>query len=108
MKKTIALALMTCFLLSVNSADAARKRDSGDINFGSFTCKDFVSAVNSGSEDDIGAMLLWLDGYLSGVSGDTVLNWESFESFSENIAGYCVDNGRANLLSAAKKVGIQR
>lgn len=106
-KKSIALVLVALSLMTISSADAAKKSSPANINFGSFSCADFMSAVNSGSEDDIAAMLIWLDGYLSGVSGDAELNWENFEAFSENIGTYCASNGRANLLSAAKKVGIQ-
>ncbi|MBF0154699.1 MAG: hypothetical protein HQL64_13240 [Magnetococcales bacterium] len=108
MKKFLVLFLTGSLLVALSPVEAGKKKDSGNIDFGKFTCADFVESVNSGSEEDIGAMLLWLDGYLSGVSGDTVLNWKTFESFSENIASYCVANEQANLLAAAKKVGLQR
>lgn len=79
---------------------------SDNIDFGSATCREFVEVVQTSSQEDVAGMFLWLDGYLSGVSGDTVLDWRVFESFVENLSGYCAANGKENLLKAARKVGV--
>lgn len=85
----------------------AQKMDYSDIDFGALTCSDFIQDVQTMSEDDLGAILLWLDGYLSGVTGDHVLNWGGFENFAENLITYCQRNGRQSLLNAARWVGIE-
>lgn len=103
MKTMAAAASVAVTLLAALPAVAA-----GDsIDFGSATCRDLVDTVHSTAEEDVGAMMLWLDGYLSGVSGDTVLDWRVFESFVGNVTDYCTDNPRENLLKAARKVGIE-
>lgn len=79
---------------------------SDNIDFGSATCREFVEVVQTSSQEDVAGMFLWLDGYLSGVSGDTVLDWRVFESFVANLSAYCVDHGKENLLKAARTVGV--
>ncbi|MBF0110509.1 MAG: hypothetical protein HQL76_15180 [Magnetococcales bacterium] len=84
-----------------------KKSANQNIDFSSFTCSAFIGEVANSSEEDVGAVLMWLDGYLSGVSGDGVLNWKGFEQFAENLMKRCADHGDEMLLEAAKKVGIE-
>jgi acid stress chaperone HdeB len=106
MHKHLVLGL-TAFALAVTSLSAdARKGRVQDIDFGSYTCESFLYDISDASEEDIGAVFLWLDGYLSGVSGDTVLRWNGLESFAENLVARCQSRGRERLLDAAERVGI--
>ena len=50
---------------------------------------------------------MWIDGYLSGVSGDTDLDWGNLEKFSKDLVEYCGNNSNTKVLEAAKKVGIE-
>ncbi|NGZ27736.1 MAG: hypothetical protein G8345_12730 [Magnetococcales bacterium] len=105
--KKILTSLILSGLLMASPAVAAKKDSSSDINFGAMKCSEFMSEMQNSSEDDMAAVLLWLDGYLSGVSGDTVLSWKNFESLTMKLIDYCGANGRVKVLDAAKKVGIQ-
>jgi hypothetical protein len=37
---------------------------------------------------------MWIDGYLSGVSGDTTLSWKNLEKFSTDLVAYCAKQTR--------------
>ncbi|MBF0438534.1 MAG: hypothetical protein HQL93_05365 [Magnetococcales bacterium] len=77
------------------------------MDFGSYTCEEFLQEVATSNREDIGAILLWLDGYLSGVTGDTVLNWKNFESFAESLADRCNERRGEKLLRAVRKTGAK-
>lgn len=106
---TVKKALMLCLVGTIawaGVADAKRKGND-NIDFGAINCRTFIEDVANGSEDDVGALMLWLDGYLSGVSGDTVLRFDSLEEFGGNLVDHCARRGGDNLLDAAKRVGIE-
>jgi acid stress chaperone HdeB len=88
-------------------AQAGKHSNQANIDFSRITCGEFIQDIVKVSDDDAGAVMLWIDGYLSGVSGDTVLDWKSMERYTERLVDYCLDNKRAKLLDAARKVGIQ-
>ncbi|MBF0192878.1 MAG: hypothetical protein HQL99_17330, partial [Magnetococcales bacterium] len=98
---------MLALLLVTTPGHAKKKKQSEDINFGVYTCQEFLEEAAQGKAEDIGIVLMWIDGYLSGVSGDTVWKQQGFEEFSERLVNYCIKNGDANLLDAARKKGIQ-
>ena len=100
---------LTGFLIAsvfVASPAMAGKHGLKNIDFGTINCREFLEEIAAGSEDDAGAVMLWIDGYLSGVSGDTVLNWRGFEAYSERLVEYCAEHRKVKLLDAAKRVGI--
>lgn len=101
------IAMILAFAFTAGPVQAQKQNYSGDIDFGSLSCSDFVQDIQTMTEDDLGAVLLWLDGYLSGVTGDHVLSWGGFESFAENLITHCQRNGRQLLLDAARWVGIE-
>ena len=104
----IALSLLAGATLMLVAATAdAQKSANMDIDFGAMSCQHFIHEVSTGSEDDIGALFLWLDGYLSGVSGDTVLSFTGLEALAGSLVEYCQHNGRVSLLDAARYVGIE-
>ncbi|GAB0055831.1 hypothetical protein SIID45300_00128 [Candidatus Magnetaquicoccaceae bacterium FCR-1] len=109
MKKLIFSSLAFCtVLLAMNPVHAKKQsQDSGNIDFGSYTCGQFLKEAAEGDEEDIGVVLMWIDGYLSGVSGDTVWKPSDFTRFSERLANHCASNPKTNLLEAAKSKGIQ-
>ncbi|MBF0339402.1 MAG: hypothetical protein HQL95_00385 [Magnetococcales bacterium] len=108
MKKLTVIALLLCASQFVATPGHARKQSQDQaIDFGSYTCRQFLEEAASGSEEDIGVVLMWIDGYLSGVSGDTVWKPNEFAEFSGRLAEYCAKNGNKKLLEAAKHKGIQ-
>lgn len=108
MRKTWMTVALLCLSLLIALPGEARKRSqSQNIDFGTFSCRDFLEEVTQSSEEDVGVVMMWIDGYLSGVSGDTVLNWKEFERFSERLVEYCAEHGSVRLLDAARRKGIQ-
>ena len=75
--------------------------ESFDMN--AMTCQELLK----GSDEEKGIILFWLDGYLSGVTGDTVLNTDNLNSFAENIGSACAKSPDAKVLDVAKIVGIE-
>ena len=96
-------AVATAALLLLAAPAAAQD----SIDFGSATCGEFIEVVRTTSQDDVAGMFLWLDGYLSGVSGDTVLDWAVFGAFAENLSAYCSGHPKEKLLKAARTVGVE-
>lgn len=105
--RRLAAAALSLALLAPTQAFAKKKMSIPNIDFGAYTCSEFIADLAQGDEESAGMVLLWIDGYLSGVSGDAVLNWKNLESFSENIINHCGKNPNRNMLDAAKKVGIE-
>ena len=58
-------------------------------------------------EDSIVVMLLWMDGYLSGVTGDTRFDPDYMETFAEKVGMACSNSPETRVLEVAKIVGIQ-
>ena len=107
MKKLKAVILLLCVSLFMAVPGHAKKQSQSQINFGTYTCQAFLQDVAQGSEADVGVVLMWLDGYLSGVSGDTVWKEKEFGEFSERLVDHCSKHGNQKLLDAAKEKGIQ-
>ncbi|MCB1609347.1 MAG: hypothetical protein KDI71_20475 [Xanthomonadales bacterium] len=104
--KLLAVAGIAAALSLAPLTAEARKGRVQDIDFGAIRCSEFISDLADASEEDAAAIFLWLDGYLSGVSGDTVLRWNGLENFAENLVDRCASRGNERLLDAARRVGI--
>lgn len=104
---TVTACLAASLLVSA-PALAAKKNQMQNIDFGSITCGQFLQDLSQSSAEDAGVVMMWIDGYLSGVSGDTVLNWKDLEKFSSNLATYCGEKPSAKVLDAAEAVGISK
>ena len=105
----LSCCLASCLLLvliAAAPATAKKQEQSDDINFGSVTCKEFILEIAEADNESAGLILLWLDGYLSGVSGDTTLKWKPLERFSEALMGACAKKPNSKVLDVAKEVGI--
>ncbi len=100
----VCLALLACL---ASGPALAKKQAIPNIDFGRYTCQEFIDEIAGASAEDTGAVLMWLDGYLSGISGDTELKWTELEQFGEGLINYCSRNKDAKMLDAAKQVGIQ-
>lgn len=104
--KLAGLVLGAAVMICVALPAEARKGRIQDIDFGAIRCSEFIYELADASEEDAAALFLWLDGYLSGVSGDTVLRWNGLESFAENLVERCDRRPNERLLDAAERVGI--
>lgn len=102
----IATALCLAAGLFTATPAAAKKVKMQDINFGAITCNEFLQEIANSSAEDAGIVLMWIDGYLSGVSGDTQLNWKNLEKFSTDLVNYCNKQPSTKVLDAAEAVGV--
>lgn len=77
------------------------------LDIGEMTCAGFFLAMEI---KPLGASLgiIWLDGYLSGVSGDTRFSYDFFETLTLKLALECKDNPYSKITEAAKKVGLEK
>lgn len=80
--------------------------NSDEMDFSTLSCQNFMQYMVTASDFDAGSMLVWLDGYLSGISGDTLLNSERLEYFGGEMARICTDEPDMPLLEAAEEVGL--
>jgi acid stress chaperone HdeB len=107
MNKILLAACALAGLAIAAPVEARKSKQSDNIDFSTISCAQFMDDLSRASEDDAGAVLLWLDGYLSGVSGDTVLRFDSLEAFATNLTERCSRRGRERLLDAARNVGLE-
>lgn len=106
MKHAIAM-IFSLTILAAGPAVAQKRASSDDIDFATVSCGQFLRDVDSGTEEDLTAVLLWLDGYLSGVTGDTLLSFGGLEAFAEDLITLCRQYPRGALIEAARRVGIE-
>lgn len=102
----LAAALCLSAALLTSATALAKKSQIQDIDFGAITCNEFMQEIAKGSSEDAGVVLMWIDGYLSGVSGDKVLSWKNLEKFSTDLVTYCGSKPDVKVLDAAEEVGI--
>lgn len=107
MIRTPFVAALVVVSLFISGSVFAKKTPDQNIDFGNVSCGDFIEGVATMDEETAGLVMVWLDGYLSGVSGDTELNWKSLETIGENLVEYCAKNADADVLEAVKEVGIE-
>ena len=91
--KTLALAAATLATLS-GSASAEI------IDLSTSTCSQFI-AMN---KEDIGVILMWLDGYYKEEKDPPVINTASFEKNGKRLGDYCRANPKIGLITAADKL----
>ena len=107
MKRSFIIAtLCLSTALSISTLAWAKKTQIQNIDFGAITCGEFMQEIAQGSSEDAGMVLMWIDGYLSGVSGDTILNWKNLEKFSTDLVTYCAKQPATKVLDAAEAVGV--
>lgn len=107
MLKTLVLSLLALVCVSLCST-AARAEEPDDIQFSNLSCQQFISGLQEMDEESAGYVMMWLDGYLSGITNDTLLHWDGLETFGADLASFCQKNPRSGLLDAAKAIGIKR
>ncbi|MBF0294593.1 MAG: hypothetical protein HQL96_05340 [Magnetococcales bacterium] len=108
MRTNLFLAVAVALTMAMASPVEAKKKPRvPNIDFGNMSCREFLDDVKESDKEDIGAVLLWLDGYLSGVTGDTVLNWKKLEVITERLLERCQARGKTMLLDAIREVGAE-
>lgn len=98
--------LVLSLLLAGSFTVASNQAQAEDVNFGAISCSQFMENIGNADEAAVGNIFMWLDGYLSGVSGDTTMRPDAMGKFAEKLIDRCSKNPDLKLLDAAKQVGI--
>ncbi|MBF0136362.1 MAG: hypothetical protein HQL65_08995 [Magnetococcales bacterium] len=108
MFKSILLPLLLCMaLLAASTVEAGRKKSKGDddiIDLNAVTCGEFVEELQQKDNvENVTFMIMWIYGYLGGLSEATRIDMNEFGKLTEKLGEYCAKNPKTNLLKAAKK-----
>lgn len=98
-KSTILVATLA---LVFSSAVFAKKEQNVKFDMNDLQCKELIEM----DEDTAGIMLMWLDGYLSGVTGDTRFDGNQFGSFAGSLGEYCAKNPASKVVDASHQLGV--
>jgi acid stress chaperone HdeB len=71
-----------------------------DIDLSTWTCAQFQSA----SQDDIGVLLAWLDGYYKDEDDPPVINTSQFVANAKKLGEYCAAHPDMGLITATDKL----
>lgn len=96
------LILVAALLISTNAF--AKKEQNFKFDMNELTCKELIES----DEDTIAMMLMWIDGYLSGITGDTRFDSNQFTSFAGSLGEYCAKNQNSKVLDASHQLGVQK
>lgn len=103
MKKAIAvLVIIVCGLFLVSTgAEAGKKQVTSKIDMAQYTCKDLLSEES----DDAGMVLIWIDGYLSGKTGDTTIDMNFLGELATEVGNVCRSkSSQTKILDVVKQV----
>lgn len=102
MKKTIAIAALLVSALAFSSTVFAKKEQALKYDMKELSCKELIEM----DEETMGIMLMWLDGYLSGITGDTKFDSDQFGSFAGSLGEHCAKNPADKVVDASHKLGV--
>ncbi len=92
MKKALLTVALTTAILAGGSLVQAEEIDVAQVK-----CSDFIQ-----DKDNMGLILMWLDGYASQKSDNTVLSDEWFSKLSAHMGKFCSENPDTPILEAAQ------
>ncbi|MGK0290538.1 MAG: hypothetical protein ACI86H_001997 [bacterium] len=75
-----------------------------DIDLGKMNCQTFGSLMNSLPADQRKLIVVWLEGYLSGKTNDTVIDIDLLMKSIAKFEKYCKNNPDEMVLVAAENV----
>jgi acid stress chaperone HdeB len=104
MKKSIVVIAALVSTLLFSSASFAKKQQEVKFDMKDLSCKELIEM----DEETAGIMLMWLDGYLSGVTGDTTFDGAQFGTFAGSLGEHCAKNPADKVLDASHKLGISQ
>ncbi|NJK71975.1 MAG: hypothetical protein HC926_00685 [Synechococcaceae cyanobacterium SM2_3_60] len=105
------LVLQTCFgLASFSLVSTALPAWSQAVDMQAVTCNEVLDLVMSESEEDLDifiSIMFWIDGYLSGFSGDTTFDPDYIGDLTEVMIESCDAKPGSLVLDTARAVGLQ-
>jgi hypothetical protein len=107
--KNLAVIIAVVLGLLFLSPSAEAKKQMKQVDMGEMTCDDFVTGVTENADDPatIAIIIMWIDGYLSAQTGDTVVNFEDLEANTLKLIAYCKQHPKKNMIEAAEEVDSQ-
>jgi acid stress chaperone HdeB len=96
-----AIAFATGLAIVAVDVDARDRFDVGDLR-----CRDMIELAHD-DEDAFATIVIWLDGYLSGITGDTTFDVRFLERFTEQLILRCNDKPRRRVIEVAREVGTR-
>ena len=79
-----------------------------NIDLSSFTCRLFLDGFESQTNDaKMHDLVMWLEGYLGGISGNTTLNWQDLLDYKKDLLSFCDKNPTLGLLEAARRAAVE-
>ena len=94
MKKYLLATLTVVMLGAAPFAAHAAEQDVAKI-----TCKDFLA-----DKQNISMMVMWIDGYMSGKSGNTSISDQWMEKLGTHLGTYCAKNPAKTIMDAIEAV----
>ena len=92
MKKVLLTAAAVSMLFAAPFASYATEQD---VDVAKITCKEFLEAKNN-----MPMMLMWIDGYMSGKSDNTVISDAWMEKLGMHLGTYCGKNPGKTIMDA--------
>ncbi len=101
MKKAVITALLLLCVFAVSGIAHARKSKGVDME--EYTCRDLMQE----KAEDIGLVLMWVDGYLSCETGDLKMDEDWIQEMAETIGNACQNDPDAYLIDIVEKMAEQ-
>lgn len=99
--------LLCCIAMAACSgfSTAHAADDRPEIDITRFTCEAFMQELQNGQAQDMRNLAIWLDGYLTSITGEKSLNWKSLQQFFDDLVEYCRAHSKSDLFEAAHNSG---
>lgn len=101
------LLFCCCTWLAASAVNAQAQESPENIDLTRFTCQEYLQRLASASQpSELDALITWLDGYLSGISGNTEINWREIAQYRLDLTAHCRKHSSSTLQEAARKAGM--
>lgn len=87
----------------VTALVATQPAKANSFDMGDFTCAELIELDTETSV----LVIFWLEGYLSGITGDTVFDLEYLVALDEVMATECAADPDALVLDVVEEVGLE-
>lgn len=101
-------SLLLLTLLHAQADERRAEEKLSTIELTSFTCQQFRDGIHSENDaNKMHALVMWLEGYMSAISGNTLLDWQNLEEYKKDLLAFCDKNPTLGLLEAARRAAVE-
>lgn len=93
-------ALATALVLSFSTSEAKNSFDMSKL-----TCADMLNVLEE-TPDSFGVLMVWIDGYLGGVVGNTEFDPDYMGELTEAFVEACQASPKKNVIAVAREVAL--